>query len=296
MSSNPFFSIVVPTYNREGFVVKTIQSLLNTAYDQFEVIVVDDGSTDNTESAVRQIKDARLSYYKKTNAERAAARNFGARLAKGLYVNFFDSDDTAYPNHLDMAAKAVADLRQPEVFHLGYDVKDGDGVLLRTVSEWTKTINDRLINGNHLSCNGVFLRKDVAEKFPFNETRALSASEDYELWLRLASRFPIHCVNGITSTVVNHEARSVLKINMQGMLKRMEVLRSALLADDQFCKVYAKQISTFDAYCNIYIALHLVLANYPKTKGITYLINAARTKPSVVFTRRFLAVIKKLVL
>ncbi|HEY3402706.1 MAG TPA: glycosyltransferase [Ohtaekwangia sp.] len=296
MSSDPFLSVVIPTYNREKYIVRTIQSLLSQDYDHFEIIVVDDGSTDDTESVVRAIQDPRIAYIKKNNAERAAARNYGSRMAKGSYVNFFDSDDVAYSNHLRQAAAAIETLKTPEVFHLGYDVKDAEGVLLRKVDQWPSTINERLINGNHLSCNGVFLRKDIAQKFPFNETRALSASEDYELWLRLASRFPLHCVNGMTSTVVNHEARSVLKINMEGLLLRMSLLESELRKDDQFIEVYGNKIGTFQAYRDIYIALHLVMANYSGKKSLSYLIKAAKTKPSVILTRRFLAVIKKIVL
>lgn len=296
MRSDPFISVVIPTYNREKYILRTIQSLLNQDYAHFEIIVVDDGSTDNTESVVAAIQDTRLSYVKKNNAERAAARNYGARIAKGSYINFFDSDDVAYTFHLREAAQAALSLNQPEVFHLGYDVKDAKGVLLRKVDKWPPIINERLINGNHLSCNGVFVRKDITLKFPFNETRALSASEDYELWLRLASRFPLYCINGITSTVVNHDARSVLQINMDGLLLRMGLLESELKKDDEFISTYGYQIGTFQAYRDIYIALHLAMANYPRKKYLPYLIKAAKSKPSVVFSRRFIAVIKKIIL
>lgn len=296
MNSDPFLSVVIPTYNREKYIVKTIQSLLEQTYASFEIIVVDDGSTDNTEAVVKSIQDTRVTYFKKNNAERAAARNYGGRIARGAYINFFDSDDLAYPNHLISAAEAIRKLNAPEVFHLGYDVKDADGGLLRQAEKWPSTINVSLIDGNHLSCNGVFLRRDIFAEFPFNETRALSASEDYELWLRLASRFSLHCVNGITSTVVNHEARSVLKINMDGLLTRMGLLKSELLKDERFVSRYGKQLDIFHAYTDIYIALHLLLAKYSKASSLSYLLEAARARPSVIFTRRFLAVIKKMIL
>src|SRR6185369_5427450 len=172
MNSDLFLSVIIPTYNREKFIVRTIQSLLDQTYTAFEIIIVDDGSTDNTESVVKAIQDPRVAYFKKNNAERAAARNYGGRMARGSYINFFDSDDLAYPNHLSCAAEAIRQLNEPKVFHLGYDVKDAEGVLLRKAEKWPSTINDRLIDGNHLSCNGVFLRKDICTEFPFNETRA----------------------------------------------------------------------------------------------------------------------------
>ena len=101
--NNPFFSVVVPTYNRGDLITKTLRSLQVQDYDNYEIIVVDDGSTDHTEEIVKGVLDHRTTYVKKANAERAAARNFGARRAKGAYVNFFDSDDLALPNHLSFS-------------------------------------------------------------------------------------------------------------------------------------------------------------------------------------------------
>ena len=173
--ADPFISLVVPTYNRAGYIVKTLATLLAQDYDAYEIIVVDDGSTDNTEAAVAAIGNSRIRYHKKQNAERGAARNYGARLATGQYVNFFDSDDLAYPNHLREAAKVIAALGNPEIFHLGYDIKDADGNLERTVGSLPSSVNAVLIDGNHLSCNGVFVSRDIFLALPFSENRSLSA-------------------------------------------------------------------------------------------------------------------------
>jgi glycosyltransferase involved in cell wall biosynthesis len=288
-----FFSIVIPTYNRAGYIGKTVESLLRQDDPAYEIIVVDDGSTDNTEAVLAQIKSDKLSYHKKINAERGAARNYGARLAKGTYVNFFDSDDVAYPNHLSEARKAIVSLNQPEVIHLGYDVKDAEGKLLRTANAFPATINEALIDGNHLSCNAVFVRRDIAAQWPFSENRLLSASEDYALWLKLASRYDIHCWNAVTSTVVNHELRSVLTINLEKFLQRMEILCKELQADNAFVERYGSRWNTFLSYLDIYIALHLAMARYPKRKSIAYLWQAAVLRPQVVLTRRFAAALKK---
>ena len=291
-----FFSIVIPTYNRAGFIVKTLQSLLRQQYDNFEILVVDDGSTDNTAEAVNRIGDKRVSYYKKQNEERGAARNYGARLAKGDYINFFDSDDVAYENHLAAAHRAVTKLASPEVFHLGYDVKDEEGVILKKADNYPQTINDLLVNGNHLSCNGVFIRKDIAGSYPFSENRSLSASEDYALWLRLASRFPFHCVNEITSTVVNHDARSVIRINRDHFLQRIELLQMEVLNDGEFIRRYKGQINVFKAFLNIYIALHLAMANNPKKENFPFLVKAVKLKPSIIISYRFLAALKNVII
>lgn len=287
-----FFSIVIPTYNRAGYIGKTIRSLLATSYSSFEIIVVDDGSTDNTEAMVLGENDKHVRYYRKNNGERGAARNYGARLANGVYVNFFDSDDVAYSNHLNEAFKAVQGLGHPEVFHLGYDVKDDEGMLIRRVDDLPSTVNDRLIDGNHLSCNGVFLRKDICAQFPFNEDRVLSASEDYELWLRLASRFPFHGVREVTSTVVNHEARSVLRINAESFIARIRCLQENLGRDAMFVQRYGQRWKVLQAHLYVYMALHLAMANYPKGMSIKYLVRALLLNPWVFFTRGFLGALK----
>jgi glycosyltransferase involved in cell wall biosynthesis len=262
----------------------------------YEVIVVDDGSTDETEKVVRSFGNEKVRYYKKENGERGAARNYGARLATGDYVNFFDSDDLAYPNHLMKANETIDNLLRPEVFHLDYDVKDAVGNFLQRGHQWRGKINDRLIDGNHLSCNGVFLRRDICLLYPFNEKRALSASEDYELWLRLASRFPFEYVNIVTSTVVNHDSRSVINIEPEKFLVRIGILQNELLKDDGFMKFYGSRVRIFQSYLNIYIALHLAMANHPRKASLGFLIHALRKYPQVIFSYRFLAALKNITL
>ena len=99
----PLFSIIIPTYNRAALIAKTLDTVLTQTLYSYEVLIIDDGSTDNTEAIVQPYLDDKVKYYKKENAERAAARNYGTRLAKGAYVNLFDSDDCMFPYHLEEA-------------------------------------------------------------------------------------------------------------------------------------------------------------------------------------------------
>src|SRR5687767_197530 len=101
-------SVVIPTYNRADYIARTIQSVLQQTYASFELIVVDDGSTDNTETVVSSFTDTRINYHKKANAERAAARNYGVRKANGLYITFLDSDDLFMPDHLAQAIRYIS--------------------------------------------------------------------------------------------------------------------------------------------------------------------------------------------
>jgi len=104
--NKPTFSIVIPTFNRAELLPRAIQSVLNQTFADFELIVVDDGSTDDTELAVQALADPRLCYFRQTNQGRSAARNAGAAQANGQFVTFLDSDDETDPEWLAHFAEA----------------------------------------------------------------------------------------------------------------------------------------------------------------------------------------------
>ncbi|HEY3027438.1 MAG TPA: glycosyltransferase [Pyrinomonadaceae bacterium] len=295
MHDTPFFSIVTPTYNRAHLIGKTIESVLAQEDQDFEMIVVDDGSEDNTEEVVRAVGDDRVRYYKKGNAERGAARNYGAIRAQGRYVNFLDSDDLLYSNHLAAARRLIEGQGEPEILHLGFEKRAIEGKLLYCIDSLKGRLNELLLRGNLLSCNGVFLRKDVALAFPFNEDRRLSGSEDWELWLRLASRYQIHYSNEVTSVIVNHEARSVLAGNEAALLNCMNLTLKYLFEDPVFVEKYGRYRKLLENEFLSYTALHLAQGGKPR-RACRYLKDSILIQPSSIFSRRFLAVVRFIIL
>lgn len=292
---NPFFSIIIPTYNRADFVTKTIESLLNQTYTNFEIIVVDDGSTDNTQEIVEAINDTRISYFKKENAERGAARNFGAKKAIGEYINFFDSDDLAYPNHLETALEVINENLQPSVFALHYDIKDTNNQILRVGTSF-KNINAQLIHGNLLSCNGVFVKKEIALQHPFSELRELSASEDYLLWLQLAARYPFSFSNKKTSIIIEHDTRSVISFNKKNADNRINYLYKSLTADSIFISKFGvKTINKINAHMLSYFSLHAGLYGN-KQDSYNYLKASLKNSALEIFSKRFLVILKLLII
>lgn len=102
MIDNEKISVVIPTYNRAKTINKSIKSVLNQTYTNIEVIVVDDCSTDNTETIIKKIKDKRVKYYKlDCNKGACFARNYGIKKATGNYIAFQDSDDIFEKNKLE---------------------------------------------------------------------------------------------------------------------------------------------------------------------------------------------------
>lgn len=295
---NILFSIVIPTYNRAHLLEKTIDTVLDQFYKNFELIIVDDGSTDNTETVIKKIitekKEFKITYFKQKNSERAAARNNGLKQAGGDYVLFFDSDDTLYSDHLEVAKNNILEKKMPEFIHLRYDIKNEQGQITKEGPVYDYPPNKELIFGNFLSCNGIFIRKDIALENPFNEDRKLSAMEDWELWLRLCSKYPLHYINTITSSIIDHNERSVVLTSKEPLINRGEAIIKYILDNKSIVAYYKSDISKFKSSCHSYIALHLSLTGNYKKETLKYLLSSFFEWPASLFHRRFFATIKHL--
>jgi glycosyltransferase involved in cell wall biosynthesis len=105
----PLFSVVIPTYNRADFIGIAIKSVVNQSFRNWELIVVDDGSTDNTREVVYSFKDDRIKYHFQENQELNAARNKGIMLAKGDFITFLDDDDYYLSDYLSQSKTLIDD-------------------------------------------------------------------------------------------------------------------------------------------------------------------------------------------
>jgi len=289
------FSIVIPTYNRARFIGATLDSVLEQIYFDFEIIVVDDGSTDDTARLLAPyLADPRVFYFKIKNSERGAARNFGVRKSRGAYVTFLDSDDIFLPWHLKTAAEKIETCGSPSVFHLGYEMLHLNGKV-DSLPALPSPVNDKLLEGNFLSCMGVFLRRDIALQNQFDEDRKLSGSEDYELWMRIAAREPILAFGEVTSRLINHDERSVINTNAKDLIIRIALLDKKLLADEMFIRRYGDRLRIFTSFRTLYLALHLALSGerWSAFKSLMYTVWAY---PNVVLNYRFVVALKKILL
>lgn len=116
---NPFFSIIIPLYNREKTISRAIESLLNQTFPDFEIIVIDDYSKDCSAEIVHNLKilDSRIKYLKnEINQERCISRNKGIQIASGKYVCFLDSDDYHLPIHLETFYHKILEEKEPKAF------------------------------------------------------------------------------------------------------------------------------------------------------------------------------------
>jgi glycosyltransferase involved in cell wall biosynthesis len=289
----PFFSLIIPTYNRVSIIGKTIDSALNQSFEGFELIIVDDGSTDNTEEFVSSYDDDRIRYFKKTNEERAIARNYGATKAQGEFVYFLDSDDIIYSNHLEEASKYI-NRENRRLFFQQYEFLYPDNKIKPNYEPRNLIINAELIEkGNFLSCHGVFISRDLFLKNKFDENRTLTGSEDYELWLRLASKYDFYFNSKVTSALVSHEDRSVLNFDHRTLIERKELMLSKVLLSFKNHDDFKTRNSTLKANTYAYLSLHLAMMK-KRLLSVEYLFKTVYFNPFFILDIRFFGVLKNL--
>ena len=187
--SYPFITVVVTTYNQADKVERCLDSVLGQTYSHFEVIVVDDGSKDQTFELLQKYKaNEKVTLYRQDNfGGPARGRNYGITHGKGDWVAFLDGDDWWYSQKLEKVAALT--IGQDVIFHeLNY--YDKNGKLPRTTNgRFLKTpfFEDLLINGNCLSNSGTSVRTAMLKRVGLlSEDKNLIAVEDYDLWIRLS--------------------------------------------------------------------------------------------------------------
>lgn len=174
-----FFSVLITAYNRENLILRALNSLLNQEYQDWEAIIIDDGSNDDTFNVIKQIilENDKIKYYFHKNKGLPEARNIGVRLSRGKYITFLDSDDEYKQNHLSSRFKILK--HNPDV-HLLYGGVDIIG------NPYVPDKNDpsKLIHLDECIIGGTFfIRRDVFEKIGFFKN--LPYSDDGEFFERI---------------------------------------------------------------------------------------------------------------
>jgi glycosyltransferase involved in cell wall biosynthesis len=134
-NSTPQVSVIIPAYNTAQYICQTLESVFSQDHPSVEVIVIDDGSTDNT-SQVLEPYLKRIHYVRQPNAGPSAARNHGLSLASGKYIAFLDSDDLLLPGKLTQQATMLSEQPHLGYIHSGWHLIDTDGKMLGTVDPW----------------------------------------------------------------------------------------------------------------------------------------------------------------
>ena len=222
--SRPYFSIVIPTYNRAGYITRTIESVLGQTFADLEVLVVDDGSRDNTTEVVGAITDSRLHYLPKENGERGAARNYGLRRAKGEYVLFLDSDDYWYPTRLAVLHAAIqAQPVPPNLLATKYDLERNGKLHVCNIDHIPAGHYglDLIVEGNPVASN-FCVRRTNPGLFLFEEDRCYAAVEDWMFILQNTQHDQLLLLDDVTLTMDDHEGRS-MRADNEVLIQHLEL-------------------------------------------------------------------------
>lgn len=192
MTNNEIISVVIPVYNREQLIGKTIKSILEQTYNNFEILIIDDNSTDGTKEAITKINDSRIRYFKQEyNQGPSAARNRGINVSKGNYIAFLDSDDLWDTNKLSDQFKIFDQYKDEyDVVFSGFrilDLKTGLKIKESIISE---SICDNFKNGKFFltpsPCTLLIRKRALLDVGGFDER--LKANEDTELAIKLCKK------------------------------------------------------------------------------------------------------------
>jgi glycosyltransferase involved in cell wall biosynthesis len=250
---NQFVSIIIPTYNRGWIIKEAVDSVLAQDYKDFELIVVDDGSTDHTSDVLDSYRDDIKIYYQK-NKGVSAARNRGIAEASGKFIAFLDSDDLWLPQKLS---------RQIEFFNT-----TPDALICQTEEVWIRSgvrVNPKKRHKKPsgmifepslalclVSPSAVMIRRSLLG-IVGNFDEALPACEDYDLWLRISCRFPVYHID--TPLIIKRGGHAD-QLSVSPGLDRyrikaiQKIIESGFLSKSQ----YVAAVRTLKEKCAIYEA------------------------------------------
>ena len=193
-------SVIIPTFNREHLLKETMESILNQTFKYFELIIVDNYSTDNTEKLVKSYNDKRIRYFKNRNKGVVAVnRNFGIKKANGEFIAFCDDDDLWMPDKLE---KQVAEFEKDEQVALvctngiAFNETGETGLTKKSHLRDSDFTFKSLIFSNPIYNSSAILRKTVIDDVGMlDEDPEIFGAEDHYLWIRLAKKYSIKYIN-----------------------------------------------------------------------------------------------------
>jgi glycosyltransferase involved in cell wall biosynthesis len=242
----PFFSVIIPVYNRGEIVHRAIESVLSQSYVHFEVIIVNDGSTDSTKNVIMSYIDNRIKIVDTENRGVSHARNRGIEKSNGDYVAFLDSDDQFLPNKLQEDSEYIN--KHPESL-----IHQSDEVWIRNGIQVNKKILHEKIVGYIfqeslemciISPSSVVIKKELFDFVGYFDEK-MRVCEDYDLWLRITHTYPVGLIP--KKTIIKYGghsdqlSRSVVAIDRFRIYSMLKLLNNCkLLSEDKIMLVKQK--------------------------------------------------------
>jgi glycosyltransferase involved in cell wall biosynthesis len=287
----PLVSVVIPVYNAEKYIADTLRSVLAQSVTNIDVIVVDDGSTDNSRTIIEKFThDARIRYIQQRNQGVSAARNTGYRNAEGKFIAFLDSDDIWFENNLELKLQKFKS-GDYGLVHSDCELIDGhsmrnnnflkgkEGMILNDLLSW---------NGTQIpGPSSVLIKREVLDNVGLFDSK-ISTSADFDLFIRIAAKFNVGRVSEVTWQYRIHDN------NMHGNITTME--HDVLYVFNKVAQMNLFESEAFKRKCiaTTYLILGASWTGKGKNiaRGIFFMIRSILTDPSV-FMGRLLGRLRK---
>ena len=278
-------SVVIPAFNCEKYIAECIDSVLNQSYQDFEIIIIDDGSTDGTVKTVSGYEDDRIKlFHQEGNSGSGAARNYGVEKASGQWIAFVDADDTWLPDKLQkqLAECSSQEWSHTDLFFLG-GIYPKDTKATAFTSKHSGHILDDLLVENSIGTSSVIIKKKTFLDFGGFNTE-LRALQDWDLWLRVAEKHEICYIDEplvyyrVHSSSVSRNVRKTMPCHIN-LIERVfsekgpgrqskQLKNKALSRSCQICSQIAEQEDDylFSCYCAAKSLVHkpLDFSNYSR--------------------------------
>jgi glycosyltransferase involved in cell wall biosynthesis len=199
----PNVSIVIPTFNREETIQRALDSVFQQTYDDFEAIVVDDCSTDDTLEVIKKYQDSRLQFYRfEENRGANAARNKGISLARGKYISFLDSDDKLHPEHIEQAVSTLESNSHDVagVFTSYAVVEDGKTKNIKKPTKSTINLEDILSSNIIGGFSCTTFRKMIFQDIGYLDEE-LPSNQDWDFYIRVLSDYKMVGLSSVLLTI-----------------------------------------------------------------------------------------------
>lgn len=201
-----YVDVIIPTYNGLPWLLSTLDSVRLQTYKYLNIYIVDDGSTDNTKDAIKNIQDKRIHYLKKNNGGVSSARNYGIRNSDSEFVAFLDSDDLWHKDKIEKQLKIINKNSEVGMVYGQHNIIDENNNVLGDLKIFNRgKLFDTLLNGNTIagSASMVLVRRSVLNRAGYFREDIVNG-EDWEMWLRISLLCEIDYCQDIIASIRNH--------------------------------------------------------------------------------------------
>lgn len=238
-------SVIIPTYNRETTILRSVNSVLHQDYENIELLIIDDNSTDCTRDIVLSINDSRIKYIKNiTNLGACASRNIGIDFAKGNYVAFQDSDDSWRPNKLSNQVEDLLKHNADIVFcsMLNTNTKT---IFPKEKIDYSKSVHSQFLEHNKAGTQTILGKSEIFKNNKFDET--MPRFQEWELMIRLSKYYRIfHTDQVLVDYYIQSDSISMnFEKGLNAILKIYDKNKAEIDNDKKIKKVFLSTISQY---------------------------------------------------